>query len=749
MSTKFKIANVYRAGLVLTTCLLYTPTTSAQPIPDETLPNNSEVNLEGSTYQIDGGTLAGDNLFHSFEDFSVPSGTEALFNNDLAIQNIISRVTGNSISNIDGALGAMGNANLFFLNPNGIIFGSNSTLNLGGSFITTTADSLQFNDGMEFSASNPQASPLLTISTPVGLQFGNQVGDITNQSGQLELDSGKTFALIGGDINLEGGTIVSFPGNIEIGSVASNSQVNLIPTEAGWTLDYGTVANFQDINLTQARNRVDRESDVAVILASEKMQIQGKNLTIRDGKQISIAETLKINTSDTLKITGSAPSLFSPILFSSGLFSNAISDTNGGDIIINTGRLILENGGKISSAVGAIPDENGEFIPATGNGGDITISATESIELTDENSTISSSTIGFGSAGNITIQTKDLLVGKAATISAESTGEITPEQPVATGRGGEIEINASESIRLNDGTISSSTSGLGDNAGSLSLKTNQLSVLEGSEIRVNASGSGLAGNLEIAANSINLDRSSLNAETRVGDQGNITLNNADTLLLRNNSQITTNAAESATGGDITITSDGIALLDSSDITANAFEGRGGNIQITTQGIFREPDSDITAASELGIDGTITINSPEVDPTSGIFELPNVPIDAEGILAQDLCKLEDEKIAKGSSFIITGRGGLTPTSEESLGNRDRIVNWASRDDLEVSQNGTVGIRQREKERTDKSYPDIQQSQGLIVASDGSIWLTANVPNTVPQNSPAVHPDCRALESGTTN
>ncbi len=749
MSTKFKIANVYRAGLVLTTCLLYSPITSAQPIPDETLPNNSEVNLEGSTYQIDDGTVAGDNLFHSFEEFSVPTGTEALFNNDLAIQNIISRVTGNSISNIDGALGVMGNANLFFLNPNGIIFGSNSSLNIGGSFIATTADSLQFTDGMEFSASNPQASPLLTISTPLGLQFGNQVGDITNQSGELELDSGKTFALIGGNINLEGGTLISFPGNIEIGSVASNSQINLIPTEAGWTLDYESVANFQDINLTQARNRVDRESDFPVILASEKMQIQGKKVTISDGKQISIGKTLKINTSDTLKITGSAPSLLSLIPVSSGLFSNTFSEADGGDIIINTGRLILENGGKISSEVGATPDENGEFIPAIGNGGDITINATESIELTDENSTISSSTAGFGSAGNITIQTKDLLVGNAATISAESTGEITSEQPLATGLGGEIEINASESIRLNDGTISSSTDGLGDNAGDVRLETNQLSVLDGSEISVNALGSGLAGNLEIAANSINLDRSSLNAETRVGDQGNITLNNADTLLLRNNSQITTNAAELATGGDITITSDGIALLDNSDITANAFEGRGGNIQITTQRIFREPDSNITAASELGIDGTITINSPEVDPTSGIFELPNVPIDAEGILAQDLCKLEDEKIAKGSSFIITGRGGLTPTSEESLENRDRIVNWASRDDLEVSQNGTVGIRQREKERTDKSYPEIQQSQGLIVASDGSIWLTANVPNTVPQNSQAVHPDCRALESGTTN
>ena len=278
--------------------------------------------------------------------------------------------------------------------------------------------------------------------------------------------------------------------------------------------------------------------------------------------------------------------------------------------------------------------------------------------------------------------------------------------------------------------------------GDIQVTTGQLNLEEGAEINVSAAGLGEAGSINIGAQNITLDSSFLNAETAVGDQGNITLENANTLLLRNNSQITTNATESATGGDIFITSDAISLLDNSDITANAVEGQGGNIQITTKGIFQEPDSEITATSELGIDGTITINSPDVDPTSGIFELPDVPIDAARILAQDLCKLSNDKIAKGSSFIITGRGGLTPTSESSLVNRDRIVNWASREDLEVSNNGTVGIRHREiKDIPDKSYANLQQSQGLVVAADGSTWLTANVPNAVTQNATTEHPDCQ--------
>ena len=744
MSIQLKIKHIYGAGLVLTTCLFFKSTATAQPVPDETLPNNSEVNLEDNTYQINGGTVAGDNLLHSFEEFSIPTGTEASFNNDLAIQNIISRVTGGSISNIDGILSANGNANLFLINPNGIIFGSNSSLNIGGSFIATTADSLQFADGREFSASDPQSS-LLTISTPVGLQFGDTVGSITNQSGELKSTSDNTIsdntiALVGGDINLQGASIESFLGNIELGSVASNSQVNLIPIDAGWTFDYDGVLDFGDIELTQAQNAIERESDLSTILSGADIQIQGKKVTITDGTQIISNNTLKVNASDILTISGSIPSLLFDGFFEvSSLSSLAFSDTDGGDIVVNANQLVIKKEGRISSEVGGIPDENRNIIPASGNGGDITINVTESIEVTDENSGIFSSTAGFGDAGNITINTKDLLVRNGAIISAESTGGIALEQPVATGLGGEIQINASESIRLNDGIISSSTSGEGDNAGSLSLEADRLSVLEGSQISVNASGSGLAGNLEIAANSIILDRSSLDAETRVGDEGNITLNDADTLLLRNNSRITTNAFESATGGDITLDSEGIALLDDSDITADAEGGQGGNIQITAQGILQEPDSEIRADSELGIDGTVTFNTPDVDPVSGIEELPNVPVDTEAILAQDFCKLENEQIASGSSFVITGRGGLIPTSKGSLDSRDRLVDWVSRDDIEVSQSGAVGIRQREDSAA-YSYPKIQQSQGLLVAADGSTWLTANAPNTDFQNSKILHPDC---------
>ncbi|MGL4883164.1 MAG: hypothetical protein ACRC8K_19205 [Waterburya sp.] len=199
--------------------------------------------------------------------------------------------------------------------------------------------------------------------------------------------------------------------------------------------------------------------------------------------------------------------------------------------------------------------------------------------------------------------------------------------------------------------------------------------------------------------------------------------------------------ESATGGDINLTAEGIAVLDDSAITAQAVLGQGGNIKIDKQGIiFRDFNNQISANSRQGIDGTITIDYIDTNPASEVFQLTDIPIDAQAILDQNLCKFEDNKIAGGSSFIITGRGGFISTSAD-LNDRDRIVNWAEREDLQVSDNATVGVRQREiKDTNVQSYSQTQQAQGLVVAPDGSKWLTANVSNTTPQNSPNEHPDC---------
>lgn len=207
--------------------------TLAQVTPDRTLgAENSVVNQnlviqELPSDLIEGGARRGANLFHSFLDFNVAAGRGVYFNNPAGVENILSRVTGGNLSKIDGRLGVLGSANLFLLNPNGILFGPNASLDVAGSFLASTANSLRFADGTEYRATNPGASSLLTVSVPLGVQFGREQPQAIANAGNLT--TGQNLSLIGGTV-VSTGQLNAPGGNLGVAAVPPETGVAVSPT---------------------------------------------------------------------------------------------------------------------------------------------------------------------------------------------------------------------------------------------------------------------------------------------------------------------------------------------------------------------------------------------------------------------------------------------------------------------------------------------------------------------------------------
>ncbi|MEH2451925.1 filamentous hemagglutinin N-terminal domain-containing protein [Nostoc sp.] len=741
----------------------------AQIIQDSTLPDNSQITKTGNTITINGGTLIEDkfrnisNLFHSFEQFSVPTGSTAYFNNAANVQNIISRITGRSVSNIEGIIKANGQANLFLINPNGIIFGPNASLNIGGSFVASTANSLNFADGTKFSAVDPQTSPLLKVSIPIGLQFGATAKPIYNQSQAsspngtitninifeqpvgLQVKPLKTLALIGGDITLEGGNLTAASGRIELGSVASNSLVSLSlePINQSWSLGYEGVQNFQNIKLIERitngevfPSQVDASGE-----GGGSIQVQGKSVEL-SGRHVR-------------------------------LISQTTGDRDGKEISINAKKLIVQDGAQVATSTKGM-----------GAGGSLTVNASESVELIRSRtlsiplSGLFSTTFGDGNAGNLTIKTGRLRIQDGAEVSAESTMN---DAQLARGNGGDLTVEASEAIEL----IGVSATGIASNlaagtlsfgdAGKVTIDTDKLIIRDGAEIVVssmgNVSNTGKAGDLNITAGSIWLDnKGKLTSNSNPGQGGNITLNVRDLLLMQRNSQITTNTGGNGDGGNIIINApNGFVVatpLGNSDITANAFSGSGGKIKITTKNIFgfvartgadvekldptgeKNPNNlltnDITAFSQQNpsLNGTVQINSPDADPSRGLVELPVNLVDASKQIVAD-CN-SGAKIAR-SSFIMTGRGGLIADPTQPLIADDAVLaDWITLSP--ESQNHADSIPKRAvvqaQRNTDKKSQKVNsvnertqivEAQGWVIDANGNVVLVAQVPTATPHNS----------------
>ena len=617
----------------------------AQVTPDGT--TSTTVEQTDNNFTIEQGDRVGDNLFHSFDEFSVPTGGSAGFNNAADIANIFSRVTGGDISNIDGLLSASGTANLFLINPNGIIFGENARLDIGGSFYGSTADSLLFDADTEFSASNPEAAPLLEVSIPIGLSFRDNPGDIINRSivqnsteetVGLEVAPGKDITFIGGDLDFEGGNITASGGDINLGGL---SQAGIVG------LGEDSSLNFPE-EITKSNIILSNLADIDVVgTGGGNIAIDAQNLSLVTGESGGGFIRAGI-TPESTNPEAQAGDITINVAENIGLDDSEIINQvafegvgNSGNITINTDSLELINGGSIEANTFGI-----------GNGGAVEVTATGDITVDGEGSNLLDSAIdssvGFfaeGNSGGVTISTNNLNLTTKGKVSANANGN---------GNAGAIRITAAGDITI-DGEGSTLANGIdsgvdilgeGDSGG-ITISTTNLNLTAGGEVSASTSGIGNAGAVDITATGdITVDgegsdgvfdllssitsRVDFNGE---GDSGGITISTTN-LNLSGGGRVDASTLDTGNAGAINITATGDITVDgkgsssfdsgassiSSSIDSSVdfdAEGDSGGITISTTNLNLSEGAEIDASTggsgnagaiDITATGDITVNS---------------------------------------------------------------------------------------------------------------------------------------------
>ncbi|MBD2328077.1 S-layer family protein [Alkalinema sp. FACHB-956] len=726
----------YGLSLAIGLMMLGAPPILAQVVPDGSL--STTVTSSGNNFTINQGNLAGSNLFHSFSGFSVPTGGSAFFNNALTVQNIFARVTGGAASNIDGLLKANGTANLFLLNPSGILFGPNATLNLGGSLFSTTANSVQFADGTTFIATNPSSSSLLTMSAPIGLQMGQTSAAITVNGSQLRLPSRKTMAFLGNGVTLTKSRLTVVDGHVAIGSVAPGNNLGLSGNP--FQLNYRDVNQFSNITLNNSTTINTSGTYGGPII------LQGKAITLSQGSILAShtagaisGQGIYLKGSESIDLQGVPTSSANTAI---AAHSQVNATAQGGDVTLEAPYFRMTNGAVVDlRAIGAGDSGNiivkaskvdivGEALhPVTkqrvsistlasntvlgssGRGGDITIEATE-VNLRD-GAELRASARGKGNGGNIRITADQLNVtGETATGEpAFLTGITTSNREYATGRGGDITLNVRKIAVLNGPGIRTGTYGEGD-SGNIFVNADEVTI-------AGSSSTGVSSRFFSSTNgNYNFNTQQLISLGK-GSGGDITFN-VNTLNLLDGGRISTSTETYGQSGKLAIQAQSVniagvsrspaeSLLYSLDATgpsglsaSSTGPGNAGSVYVSTQSLNLSDRGEITVTGQgLGDAGNILIQANAIrlnqaaklraEATSG--SQGNIDIRANTLL-----------LRQGS--VITANATQTANGGNLSFNVPIIVGWENSDvianankgrggNINITTQGIFGLRYRDR------------------------------------------------------
>ncbi len=594
---------------------------------------------------------------------------------------------------------------------------ANLTLEKGASITTSTSGT-------------GKAGDILLKTSILNVAGGAEILAFTSGHG----DGGTITVLAPTMVNLGNG-VQDFSPVVSVETSGSGKAGNIIIN----TPDL-TISDTARITATATKTATNKDGGGSITLNANKMNLAGIVGIFAETQGAAPAGTLKLNTynnQNTLDLT----------LFPGSIISASTSGSgNGGDLEIAAPDTINITGkGKLTVETKGL-----------GNGGNILIS-THNLNIKETE--ISANTTGEGKAGSINFNVDNINIEQDAKISATTSGGIggsininatklnlnSGGQLLTTTSGNnaacDINLNVKESINLSDkntGFFANTTKNSTGNGGNIKIDPIIMIIENGAAIAVNSEGTGIGGNIFLQSENLILNNGLINAETVNSNGGVITLDIGNYLLLANNSKITSTAGTAQSGGNggnVQINAPfiiGFSTNPNHQIIANAFSGKGGNINITTNGIFGIQYIDIQASSQFGVNGTITINTPGIDPASGLAKLPSAAVDLSGLI-QKSCN-----VYKINSFKVSGKNGVP------VGPHQRLTpNQIFSDFGLFYQNIPQKLALISENTLDKEKLNITEAQGLIKDEKGQIMLTLQ-PVKITANGVYLHPlDCGRL------
>ncbi|NEO44097.1 MAG: filamentous hemagglutinin N-terminal domain-containing protein [Moorea sp. SIO4A3] len=643
---------------------------NAQITPDATLPQGERSLVDLGSGEVNGkivdlikgGAIRDINLFHSFLEFNVGEGQSVYFANPAGIENILSRVTGGkNPSNILGTLGVNGGANLFLINPKGILFGENAKLDVSGSFVGTTADGIGFGNQGVFSASNPEPpSPLLTVNPNVF--FFNQIpgnmnrGSITSQA-KLEKLAVDNLLLLGGDIKVIEDSKISTNqgGNILLAGLGAPGQVALTRDGNKLGLDFPNgvkKGNVRVINsaietLVPEDGNVDG-GEIRIIADSLEVETSNKDqgiFTITQGNGKKGGDII-ITADSSVMVTTNNDGEKKP---NQGIFTKTEKSGGAGGKITITSGLISVSTSKETERRATKEEEQGIFTKteAVGSDGGEIILIADRLEVsvfsnkdnhendTEDQGILTKTTEQGGKGGKITINAGSVLVTSdrsRANVRTQTEEGIFTKTEKRAGDGGDIEINVTGDVLLtNKGAIKTKTTSSGQ-GGTIQINApnGDVTLQDNSRIQAwtrgaktkDATGDGGATIIHAGGRVAITEDSKI--ENRVGkadgDSGRIEIMAAELWIdsrrdgdpdnRSDKTQITTKTNDKGNAGPIEISVGSLRMIGpgkngSDGITSNTDKGDGnaGAITIIVEGNFiMEDQAQIESKSQSGATG---------------------------------------------------------------------------------------------------------------------------------------------------